>query len=106
MTLSLNIVGVYFLGVLTLCFFGILLDYRRYRNLKNEYIKHFGAHIGKTYTVTKQNMERGSVLENGLSLEEVYIERGIVFFGHQMGDQVTIEPFPPYRVFRPPRVNI
>lgn len=98
MTFFVIIIGYsVFLAVFTTL--GVLIDFISYRRARRNFEKVFGSSVGQSFRVVEQNETRGSILENDLSLGDVYTEHGIISFGFKKGDIVGIEPFPKFRPF-------
>lgn len=78
------------------------IDWRSYSRLRRRFNQDFGPHIGSRFKIVSQNQETGSVLSNGLSLDDVYWERGIISYGYVLGDWIEIESYPSFRLFGKP----
>jgi|GEM_PF-6668601 hypothetical protein len=79
--------------------FGVFIDFISYHQAKKRFEKVFGLFVGQSFFVVEQDETHGSILENGLSCGDVFVEHGIVFFGFKKGDLVKIEPFPKFCPF-------
>src|SRR3989339_179778 len=83
----------------------ILYDYfHRYKKAKRKYQRQFSHCIGRHFIVVDQDALRGSVLDNNLSLGDVYQERGVIEYGFAVGDEIKILPYPKFQMFSSKKV--
>lgn len=95
-----SILAVIILSLFLLTVLACVIDLITYYTRRRYHTSLFGRHINQTYKVISQDEKHGSKLENGLSLYDVYTERGMTTFRFQIGDQIKILPFSKFKPFQ------